>query len=242
MTDFFLKFRAWTIHAITASGALVVLLGYYAISQGFLKLGVFCMLLTIVIDSIDGPLARYWQVTNVVPNFDGARLDYIIDFSSWVLLPAFYIMSTQEILSTPWNFIAAFMLTLSSSYQFCCIDLKSTATAFKRWPSPWSMMLMLMLIWQMPQWFNFILISACVFFSFVPLYYAHPFRRSKLSNPTIEKIATAILTTLTIVFLGSILVGIIYYPTYIQSIAYFQQLVLIGYCLFCLYGSYKHWS
>jgi phosphatidylcholine synthase len=238
----FLKLRGWTIHAITASGALVTLYGFYAVAQQQIRLALLLMLLTIVIDAVDGPLARFWKVKHVVPNFDGARLDYIVDFSSWVVLPAFFLLCNDILMPEPWSTIASALIVISSCYQFCCTDLKSTSSNFKRFPSAWSLIIILFVMWQFSPVVSFSLILLGVICSFVPTYYSHPFQRNEFHNKTFNIIGNALLVILGILLLASIFVQVVYFPTYLSLISWFQQVIVIIYFLYCAYGTYKNWS
>jgi len=243
MSESFFKFRAWLIHLTTACGALVALFGYYAISQQNLKLALMLMLLTIIIDAIDGPLARFWKVKHYAPNYDGARLDYIVDFSTWVLLPAFYILNTQILMPAPWSIIASCMIVLSSCYQFCCIDLKAAESNFKRWPSAWSLMIILMAVWQSSAIFNFIIILACCFFSFIPTSYFHPFQKNQFSNnPSRAAFLNFLVGFMAALFLISMIVSIMLYPIANQLMILIQQGVLVFYVICSLYNTYREFN
>ena len=238
-----IKLRGWSIHAITASGALVTLFAFYAIAQQELKLALLLMLLTIIIDAIDGPLARLWKVKHVVPNFDGALLDYIVDFSSWVLVPAFYLLCTHHLIPSPLNVMVSCMIVIASCYQFCCTDLKSTSSNFKRWPSAWSLLIILLALWDMPALYNFLIITACCILSFVPTYYSHPFQKNIFDKEWfLAPVMNGILIFSGIVFLISVLLGVLLYPTKFMALAVFQIAILITYTIFCLYGTYKNWN
>lgn len=241
MTESFFRLRARFVHFITASGALVSLFGYYAVSDQNIKLALILMFLTIVIDAIDGPLARFWRVKHFTPNYDGARLDYIVDFSSWVLLPAFFVLSTTTILPEPWNLYASCMIVLSSCFQFCCNDLKSTSSNFKRWPSAWSLLIVLLAIWDFSAYFNFFIILICSIFSFIPTYYPHPFQKNQIShNPLLQFGGTILLVFLSALFMLSVTLDIVSYPEKDEKSAIFQLALLFAYIIFSLYGTWKN--
>lgn len=241
MSDYLLKLRAWFIHFTTACGAIVTTFGYYAIAKQQLRLALILMLLTIIIDAIDGPLARIWKVKYYTPHYNGELLDYIVDFSSWVLLPAFYILSSDTFLPYPWNIIASCMIILSSCYQFCCMDLKSTTSNFKRWPSAWSLMIILLVVWQVSPMINFIVISICSFLSFIPISYPHPFQKRNLEKVQFfEKFVILVSGWLGVLFLILMCITVFLYPLADPLLNFMQQAILVGYAVLIVYWGYKN--
>ena len=117
-------YAGWMVHLLTASGALLGLWALHAIAQGEIRLALILLAVSIIIDAIDGPLARLANVQKNLPHFDGALLDYIIDFFTWVIVPAFLLMQTDLFSSLENKFIAC-AIVMSTCYQFCCKDIKS---------------------------------------------------------------------------------------------------------------------
>ena len=89
---------SWSVHLLTSSGALLALWGLHAISIRNFSLTLKILIITIIIDAIDGPLARYFKVKENTPSFDGTLLDYIVDFTTWVILPAFCLLQSKHLL------------------------------------------------------------------------------------------------------------------------------------------------
>src|SRR5687768_13802608 len=85
------KLLAWSVHLVTASGSVFGLLSLIAIMQEQWIFAFVCMAAAIFVDSVDGTLARLWRVKQVLPNFDGALLDNIIDYLNYVVVPAFFL-------------------------------------------------------------------------------------------------------------------------------------------------------
>src|SRR5262245_59832073 len=83
------RLSAAAIQVLTATGAAFALLALVAAAHAdwqwmFIWLGV-----ALIVDTIDGPLARHVGVVKVLPRFSGERLDLIVDFLTYVVVPAF---------------------------------------------------------------------------------------------------------------------------------------------------------
>src|SRR5512134_2678184 len=82
---------AWAVHLLTASGAAVGLAALLATAEGEPRAALLWMLVALVIDSVDGTLARRAEVERVVPRIDGRRLDDIVDYLNYVIVPVFFL-------------------------------------------------------------------------------------------------------------------------------------------------------
>ena len=76
---------AWLVHLYTASSAVFGLWAVVACFRGQFRLAMYLMMLTMVIDSTDGALARLVDVRGQIPWFDGRRLDDICDYFTYVV-------------------------------------------------------------------------------------------------------------------------------------------------------------
>ena len=84
---------AWLVHLYTASSAVFGLWAVVACFRGQFRLAMYLMMLTMVIDSTDGALARLVDVRRQIPWFDGRRLDDICDYFTYVVLPACFLIA-----------------------------------------------------------------------------------------------------------------------------------------------------
>lgn len=118
------RISAWLVHLFTASAAILGLFTLYAIYHGDYIAAFWLMGTTIIIDSLDGTLARFCGVKQVVPRIDGALLDNIVDFLNYVITPAFFLL-VSNILPNYWEALVASVMVLSSAYQFTQADAKT---------------------------------------------------------------------------------------------------------------------
>jgi phosphatidylcholine synthase len=175
------RVAGWLVHIFTASGAYIGLLALLAIHQGKLLTSFWLMGTTIVIDAVDGLFARMVKVKIVVPNIDGALLDNIVDFFTYTMIPAFFLL-TVPLVPPAWRFCCVIAVTFSSAYQFTQVDAKTEDHFFKGFPSYWNIVVLYLFLWQMNQWINLGIIFLLAVLSFVPIKYVYPSRLDYLSH------------------------------------------------------------
>ena len=147
------------------------------------------MIVAIVIDSVDGTLARLCNVKRVLPQFDGTLLDNIIDYFTYVIVPAFFLYESG-LVPPNWGLPAALMMTVVSAYQFCQADAKTNDCFFKGFPSYWNVVVFYLFMMSLGGWFNLIVVAALAVAVFVPVKYVYPSRTVQL------RFLTLTLTTL----------------------------------------------
>ncbi len=177
---------AWAVHLYTGLGALLGLLALdaavrasYGAAFGWLAAAMF-------IDCTDGVLARSAQVKTVLPNFDGSRLDDIVDYLNYVFVPIFLLYRADGAL--PEGFaraaIAALPL-LASGYGFCQGDAKTPDHFFKGFPSYWNVVVFYLYCLRTPAWANAAVLAVFSALVFVPVLYLYPSRGARGRKTTI---------------------------------------------------------
>jgi phosphatidylcholine synthase len=176
--------RAWAVHAFTASGAVLGFLALAATLQGD-RLAAFLWLgLALFVDGIDGTLARKARVTEMVPNFDGATLDNVIDYFNYVAVPALMIWWFGMV-PEGWGVGVAAAIMGVSTYTFANTGMKSHDYYFVGFPAVWSLVVLYFHVIQSEPWTNLIVVGLCCVLTFVPWKYVHPFRVRDWRNVTI---------------------------------------------------------
>jgi phosphatidylcholine synthase len=125
---------AWAVHGLTASGAAVGLAALLETARGHPHAALLWMLVALAIDSVDGTLARRAEVERVVPRIDGRRLDDIVDYLNYVIVPVFFLAWTGRI--EPLALAAA--PVLASAYGFSQTEAKTEDGYFLGFPSYWN--------------------------------------------------------------------------------------------------------
>lgn len=169
------KAAAWFTHFFTATGAVWGLMSIIAITNGAWKTAFVWMALAVFVDSFDGLLARRARVKDVLPNFDGALLDNMIDFLNYVVVPAFFLYQA-DILPMGGKMLGAAMILIASSYQFCQADAKTDDHFFKGFPSYWNIMVFYLFMMELSPWTNLAITALLSILVFVPVKYVYPSR------------------------------------------------------------------
>lgn len=150
---------------------LYALFGHTPQFQLFAKLN----WLAILIDATDGTLARAVDVKNVVPGYDGALLDNIIDYQTFALLPALAVVRFALVEGDVLQFVVAGVVLLSSAYAFCQTTAK-TDEAFVGFPSYWNIVVFYVYYLRCRTWVTVAVFVACGVLSFIPVHFIYPTR------------------------------------------------------------------
>jgi phosphatidylcholine synthase len=169
---------AWGVHLYTASSAVFGIWAIFAIFQHEYRLAIYLIMLTLVIDSTDGALARWADVRRAIPWFDGALLDNICDYFTYVVVPVCFMVEAGFLPHAAWAAIPV----LASAYGFSRNDAKTPDHFFTGWPSYWNVVAMYFyLIDVRPEtaiWVTVVLSAAI----FVPIRYIYP-SRTRILRP-----------------------------------------------------------
>jgi Phosphatidylserine synthase len=178
------KIAAWAVHGFTASGAVLGFLAIISIFNNDL-VGAFLWLgLALLIDGLDGSLARKIGVTDKTPNIDGSALDLVIDYLNYVIIPALMIYWFQFV-PLGWEIYIPAGIVAVSLYTFANINMKTSDYYFSGWPAIWNILVLYFYILGTNLWINLIVIIILYILTFVPIKFVHPLRVKNLRNYTI---------------------------------------------------------
>jgi phosphatidylcholine synthase len=174
---------AWLAHLYTASGALLAFLAARAVIEHDYRTAFFWLGVQIAVDATDGLLARALRVKERTPGFDGAKLDDIIDYLTYVFVPALFVWRAILVPDrwTPW--VVGAML-LSSAYGFNRTDAKTADHFFTGFPSYWNIVVFYLLLAGLPSFVNGVVLLVLAVFVFVPIRYIYPSRTPVMQWPT----------------------------------------------------------
>jgi phosphatidylcholine synthase len=178
------KLRAWGVHGLTAFGVVAGLLSLAAITQEQWKIAFVYMMVATAIDGIDGTLARKFRVKIVLPGFDGTLLDNLVDYFTFVIVPAVFIYMSG-ILPGQFAFAGAAAICLVSAYQFCQVDAKTGDHFFKGFPSYWNVVALYLYFFQASPWINFAILAVFAVLVFIPIRYVYPTRTERFRKTTL---------------------------------------------------------
>ena len=171
---------AWGVHVLTASGGVIGMAALLAAGAGNLRVAALLLLGALAIDSVDGTLARAARVTEVVPRIDGRRLDDIVDYLNYVIVPAVFLVAAGSLLH--WGFAAA--PVLASAFGFAQTDAKTDDHFFLGWPSYWNIVALYLWGLDVPPALGTVVVLAFAAAVFVPLKYVYPSRMHALRRTT----------------------------------------------------------
>ena len=179
------KLIAWCVHGYTALGlvaAACIAVAIFVGTPATFRLAFALMLLATVIDATDGTLARWWRVKEVLPGFDGRRLDDLIDFHTYVSLPVLLIWRAQLL---PAGYEAWLLAPLlASSYGFCQVSAKTDDGYFLGFPSYWNVIAFYLYVLEPPGWLNLAVVVFFAVLTFVPARYLYPTHQGRLNRWT----------------------------------------------------------
>ena len=175
---------AWLVHLYTGSGALAAFFGTLAVLDGRYRDAFLWMALATLVDSTDGLFARAADVKRVLPRFDGARLDDIVDYLTFVFVPVL-LLHHSGALPEGWGLAVASMVLLSSAYGFASADAKTSDHFFTGFPSYWNIVALYLHAAALPPSVNAVVLLVLSLLVFVRIGYIYPSRTPVLRLLTI---------------------------------------------------------
>jgi phosphatidylcholine synthase len=169
------EIRAFSVHILTASGSFLAFLGVVAAAEHRFVDMFWWLGLALLVDGIDGPIARKVRVKEVLPNWSGDTLDNIIDYVTYVLLPAFALYQSGMI-GEPWSFAAAGMIVVSSAIYYADTGMKTEEYFFSGFPVVWNMIVFTLFVIQASGPTALIVVGISVVLTFLPINFLHPVR------------------------------------------------------------------
>jgi len=161
---------SWSVHLFTASGAVLGTFALIAIASNRLDVAALLMLATLAIDGVDGTLARAARVSEHIPEIDGRRLDDIVDYLNFVIVPAVFLWGAGSVLHPGW--LAA--PVLASAYGFSRRDAKTDDGFFLGFPSYWNILALYLWLLGVAPLGGTIWVVGLSIAVFVPLKYLYP--------------------------------------------------------------------
>jgi phosphatidylcholine synthase len=223
------KAAAWAVHAYTASGAVAGFLVLQATYANQARTAFFWMLIAVVIDATDGTLARAVRIKQVLPWFDGAKLDDIIDYFTFVIAPVVFLFQMQLLPPTGTLFFVAAPL-IASGYGFCQDAAKTPDFFFTGFPSYWNIVAFYLYLGGLPTWENGAFICALSVAVFVPIRYIYPSRTPQFRRFT-NLLGVGWIGVLLVMLSqfpapsGWLVLFSLYYPLYYTGLSFYLHVV-----------------
>jgi len=171
--------RAFCVHLLTASGSFLAFLSLVAASEKQWIAMFWWLGLALFVDGIDGPIARKLDVKKVLPNWSGELLDNIIDYVTYVLIPAFALYQSG-FMGEGLSFLSGAIIVISSAIYYADTGMKTGENFFKGFPVVWNMVVFALFVVNPGEWVSFAIVVASAILSFLPIYFIHPVRVTRL--------------------------------------------------------------
>jgi len=179
---------AFGVHILTASGAFLAFLSITAAAEDDFRQAFLWLGLALVVDGIDGPLARKLKVKEWWPHWSGDMLDNVIDYTTYVMIPAFILYQSglldrtddfgqpDELATNVTSFAAAAMIVITSAVYYADTHMKTKDYGFKGFPVCWNMVVFALFVVSPSANFSLAFITLTAILTFVPVTFIHPVR------------------------------------------------------------------
>ncbi|WP_422364129.1 CDP-alcohol phosphatidyltransferase family protein [Pyruvatibacter mobilis] len=214
------RLLAWAIHAFTASGAVIAMLALTAVMEGDAAQAFLWLGLAFVVDGLDGPLARRYRVAEVLPRISGDILDLVIDYLTYVVVPA-VLLARFGLVPDGIGALTAGLILAVSLYTFANRDMKTSDNYFEGFPAVWNVLVLYMWALETDPWANLAVIALAAILTFTRLKFTHPMRVTRLRPLTLA--CTGLWAALS-------LVVVLFHPDIPQALIW-PWVALIGYFL-----------
>lgn len=163
------------VHVLTASGAALGLMALHSVHLGNLTAAFVWLGLALFVDGIDGPLARRIGVKDVAARYDGAVLDLVVDYVTYVLVPA-AMFAWSGLVPEPWGLPAALIVMATSALYFGDTRMKTDDWWFMGFPAVWNVVALYLAVFQLSGLWSLAVVILAAVAMFLPIPFVHPIR------------------------------------------------------------------
>ena len=171
-------FKAYSVHLLTATGAVWSMLAMLEAVQGDWDMMFLWLVVAFVVDGVDGPLARRYGVKTRAPLIDGVLLDLIIDYLTYVFIPA-YALFASGLLPGWTGWVAIIVITFTSALYFADTRMKTKDNSFAGFPACWNMVALVIFALKPDFWITLGLVVVLALTMFTRFKFVHPVRTER---------------------------------------------------------------
>ncbi|MDF3853564.1 phosphatidylcholine/phosphatidylserine synthase [Paracoccus sp. P2] len=172
------RLKALAVHLLTATGAVLSMLALLAAVRGEWSQMFFWLVVALIVDGVDGPLARRYHVKTNWPTYDGVLMDLIIDYLTYVFIPA-YALFMSGLLPGWTGWIAIIAITYGSVIYFADTRMKTRDNSFAGFPACWNMVVLVLFAIKPDFWLTLAVVVALAIAMFTNLKFIHPVRTER---------------------------------------------------------------
>jgi phosphatidylcholine synthase len=171
--------RAFAVHVLTATGAALALVALLAAVRGAFDLMFLCLGIALIVDGIDGTIARAVKVAELLPRWSGDVLDQVVDFVTYVFVPAYAIAAGG--LLPPWlGAPAGVLIVMTGAIYFADRRMKTVDNYFRGFPTLWNVVAFYLFLLKPAPWLAAGLVALLAVLTVAPFKFLHPFRVARL--------------------------------------------------------------
>ena len=188
----------YAVHLLTASGAALAVLAAIAVAGLDWRAAFIWLGLALIVDGIDGPIARRLRVRERLPDWDGGTLDFVIDYTTYVFVPAIILALGCGLSGYP-AALAATMVAVSGAIYFADTRMKQDDDSFRGFPAGWNMIVFVLFVLAPHPAVVMAVTIALAVLTFLPVRFIHPVRVERWRPLTLAVSALWFVTAIWIV-------------------------------------------
>lgn len=173
-----IRVKALSVHLLTATGSILSMLAMLEAVNSAWNMMFLWLVVALLVDGIDGPLARRYDVTTNWPLYDGVLMDLIVDYLTYVFIPA-YALFKSDLLPGWTGFTAIFVIVYGSVVYFADTRMKTQDKSFSGFPACWNMVVLVLFATQPSYWVTLGIVVALTIAMFLNLKFIHPTRTKR---------------------------------------------------------------
>jgi phosphatidylcholine synthase len=170
---------AFTVHILTASGAALAFLALILATAEEWEGMFICLGVALIVDAVDGPLARKFMVAKTLPRWSGDTLDLVVDFLTYVFVPA-YAVAASGLLPPVMAIPCGVIIIITGALYFADREMKTRDNYFKGFPAVWNLAAFYLFMLAPPEWIAVAGVVVLAALTFMPIRFLHPLRVKRL--------------------------------------------------------------
>src|SRR5215471_45653 len=170
-----IRAHTFAVHVFTATGAALAFAALiYAVREQWAAM-FLCLGIALIVDAVDGTIARWLKVADVLPRWSGDVLDLVVDFVTYVFVPA-YAIAAGGILPAPLALPAGALIVITGAIYFADRQMKLPGNYFRGFPALWNGIAFYLFLIRPAAWFALLVVMTFCALTFAPFRFLHPMR------------------------------------------------------------------
>jgi phosphatidylcholine synthase len=176
-----IRARAFAVHIFTAAGAALALAALLYAARGEWAAMFLCLGIAMIVDGVDGTIARWLKVAEVLPRWSGDVLDLVVDFVTYVFVPA-YAIAAGGLLPEPLALLAGMVIVVTGALYFADRQMKTADNYFRGFPALWNVAAFYLFLLKPGPAIVALIIAGLAALTFARFRFVHPVRVARLQT------------------------------------------------------------